>query len=202
MKLKFFYAFVVAACCFPSFLSAQNTATTNQVTVFKEVLATAKWAGFDYEGQLNLAKTGDYKAVNKLLEFSGTVDGDDAIKHAVTCLELIPVAGDVPFAAALNVGKPMLRKVMLERLQLAQARTQNEALKKPIKEWAPFSWDVLNGKPFAPVARPDDQECLSSRPHKAPGEAGYQSPEEQAKIKAQLIKETGGSTTTPSAIKQ
>lgn len=202
MKLKSFYALTAILLFISSLASAQNTAAAGQVTVFQEVLNVAKWAGFDYEAQLNLAKSGDYKAVSKLLHFSGTVEGDDALKHAVTCLELIPVAGDVPFAAALNISKPALKKAMLERLQLAQGRTQNENLKKPIKDWAPITWDVLNGKPFAPVAKPDDTECLSSKPPKSPDGAGYQSQSDQEKMKAQMRKDAENSANYPSAIKQ
>lgn len=202
MKLKFVYALLAVACCFSSLLTAQTTGSAAQVTVFPEVLSAAKWAGFDYEAQLNLSKTGDYKAIAKLLHFSGTLDGDDALKHAVTCLELIPVSGDVAFAAALNISKPTLRKTMLDRLQLAQGRTQNEAMKKPIKDWAPYTWDVLNGKPFAPVAKPDDTECLSSRPHGASGGAtNQQTKTDKDKMKAEMNNSAEGAA-VPSAIKQ
>jgi hypothetical protein len=65
-------------------------------------------------------------------------------------LELIASDGDNPFAGALFLSKPKLRSVILDRLQLAQGRTKKEALRKPMSEWAPNTWDVLHGKPYAP----------------------------------------------------
>jgi hypothetical protein len=147
-------------------LVAQNNNTDVDVTVFESVLSTAGWANFKYTDQLSLAKQGDYKATLKLLEFSGTVDGKAALDHSVTLLELILSGGDLPFAAAVNMAKPKLKTVLLDRLQLAQGRTKKLELQKPLSEWAPTTWEVLNGQPFAPINYSNmDSSCLNSNPH-------------------------------------
>jgi hypothetical protein len=153
-------------CCTTQSLVAQNNNTDVDVTVFESVLSTAGWANFKYVDQLSQAKQGDYKATLKLLEFSGTVDGIAALDHSVTLLELLLSGGDLPFAAAVNMAKPKLKSVLLDRLQLAQARTQKVELRKPIAEWAPTTWAVLHGEPFAPINYSNmDSSCLNSNPH-------------------------------------
>lgn len=146
-----------------SSLSAQNKAANTDIFVSQSVLTTAQWAGFKYNEQLSLARQGDMKAVEELLNFNGTVDGREGLDHAVTCLELIPFSSDLVFAAALNKGKPALKKLLLERLTLAQGRTKTEALRKPLQEWAPLTWAVLNGQPFEPSDESSD-ECMISKP--------------------------------------
>jgi hypothetical protein len=148
---------------FVSALSGQNKAANSDIFVSPSVLSTAHWAGFKYKEQLDLARQGDMRAVEEILNFNGTVDGRDGLDHAVTCLELIPYSSDLAFAGALNKGKPALRKLMLERLILAQGRTKTETLRKPLSEWAPLTWAVLNGQPFEPSDNSSD-ECMMSRP--------------------------------------
>lgn len=146
-----------------STVSGQSKAANSEIFVSQSVLSTAQWAGFKYREQLDLARQGDMRAVEEMLNFNGTVDGREGLDHAVTCLELIPYSSDLVFAAALNKGKPNLRKLMLERLSVAQGRTKVEALRKPISEWAPLTWAVLNGQPFEPSDTSSD-ECMMSRP--------------------------------------
>jgi hypothetical protein len=166
-----------------SAISGQNKTVNNDIFVSSSVLSTAQWAGFKYREQLDLARQGDMRAVEEMLNFNGTVDGREGLDHAVTCLELIPYSSDLVFAAALNKGKPTLRKLMLERLPLAQGRTKVETLKKPLSEWAPLTWAVLNGQPFEPADTSSD-ECMMSRP------------------KQQKEQEKAPTDTTPKEIKQ
>lgn len=150
MKGKHLLIAILSLCFFAPALNAQKSSTEPEITVFESVLSTASWAGFKYQEQLGKAKAGDHKAMMQLLEFSGTVDGRAALDHSVTLLELLGTGTDLTFAAALHMEKPNLKKVLLDRLQLAQSRTQKENLRKPISEWAPNTWDVLHGKPYAP----------------------------------------------------
>ncbi len=165
MEFKHFIIAALAFCIATQTAQAQSKKQEKpaepDVTVFEPVLATAKWANFKYEEHLAAAKKGDHKEILKLLEFSGTVDGVEALNHSVTLLELVKVGGDIPFAAAVNMSKATLKKVLLERLQLAQGRTKKTELQKPMAEWAPTTWDVLNGKIFDPKVEPgDEQSCM------------------------------------------
>jgi hypothetical protein len=134
--------------------------TDQAVTVFPGVLRMAEWAKFPYEKTLAEAKKGDGRSIVKLLDFQGAVDGDDAINHAVTCLELIPVAGDDKFHDALRLTNPKVRKAFLDRLLLAQGRTKHEALRVGMSEWAPRSWNALHGKFSRPQRKQSDQPSL------------------------------------------
>jgi len=118
----------------------------SSVTVFDGVLKLADWAGVKYSEELAKAKTGDVVAVKKLLDFHATADGVDALNHAVTCLELLPIVGDDKFASAALGCKPKLRQLILERLILAQGRTKKEHLQKSLTDWAPFTYAYLAGK--------------------------------------------------------
>jgi hypothetical protein len=151
-------------------LSAQTDQKAAEITVFESVLNTAKWAGFPYQETLNQAKKGDHKATVKLLDFSGTVDGSSALDHSVTLLELLGSGIDNTFAAALHMSKPKMRSVILDRLKLAQARTQNVALREPISKWAPVTWGVLNGKPYAP--KNDTSGLMKSPDGATPAKSG------------------------------
>ncbi|MBL7827775.1 MAG: hypothetical protein JNJ57_14185 [Saprospiraceae bacterium] len=147
-------------------LSFQLFAQTHKVSVSPSVLDVAKWAGFEYQKHVDLAKSGDFKAVTELLDFSGTVDGVDALDHAVTCLELIPYASDLTFAAALNKAKPKLKSVLLERFQLAQGRSKTESFRSPMATWAPNTWAALNGKPFQPAPSTDPSKMAEQKSKK------------------------------------
>jgi hypothetical protein len=135
-------------------------ATNGNVQVFDGVLKVADWAKFDYKSVLERAKKGDGAAVRELLDFHGTVDGADALNHSVTCLELIPVAGDRIFGGAVAFCKPTLKKLLKERLLQAQRRTKKTALRSNFAEWAPFTWGYLTDNPVVipePTAAPEPQ---------------------------------------------
>lgn len=133
-------------------VGCQNTppsgSHSGDVEVSPEALKTAEWAGFKYQSVLEKAKGGDLKAIREFYEFSGVVDGSDALGHAVSCLELIAVAGDFEVARALQGSNPKLLALLKDRLTLAQGRTKKTALQKPLAEWAPDVWAALNGKPL------------------------------------------------------
>ena len=115
------------------------------IEVSENVVKVADWANFRYRDVLAAAKTGDQSAIKKFLEFSGTVDGVDALNHAVSCLELITAATDMSFSMACVSLKPKLKKVLIERLMLAQVRTKKTELRDSLTHWAPSTWAVLNG---------------------------------------------------------
>lgn len=170
---KELFVWVFALLVIP-FLDAgcQNTQTAatsaeKDVTVFPGVLKTADWAGFKYMDVLKKAKTGHYPAIREFLEFHGTADGVDGLDHAVTCLELIPVAGDYQFATAILLCKPKLREVLLDRLTLAQGRTKKTELQQPMAQWAPDVWAALHGQPL-----PNLPEATMTKPESAAGGAG------------------------------
>ena len=129
----------------------QNTATdtVQDIEIFDHVLKTADWAKFKYKDVLERAKGGDYMAIRDFLNFHATVDGVDGINHAVTCLELIPVAGDEKFAAGVAFCSENIRKVVIDRLILAQGRTKKTALRQSMTDWAPNTWEYLNGRTTA-----------------------------------------------------
>ena len=127
----------------------QNVKPTGPGGIFVSdaVQKTAKWAGFDYDGVLARAKTGDYKAILEFLEFHGTLDGMDGINHGTTCLELVAVATDDHFASVCQILKPKLRDVVLERMMQGASRTKNPALNnKSLTETCPMTWAALTGK--------------------------------------------------------
>lgn len=130
---------------FPFMLQAQAGKQAD-VEIFSDVLKTAEWASFKYMANIELAKKGDQKALKDLFEFSGTVDGVEALQHATTCIELISLAGDEKMGAVIYILKPKLKTVLLERFQLAIGRTKKEELRKPLQEWAPLTWKALNGE--------------------------------------------------------
>lgn len=133
-------------------VGCQNTppsgSHSGDIEVSAAALKTAEWAGFKYESVLEQAKTGDHKAIREFFEFNSAVDGSDELGHAVSCLELIAVAGDFEVARVLQTAKPNLRALVKERLVLAQGRTKKTELQKPLAEWAPDVWAALNGKPL------------------------------------------------------
>ncbi len=138
-------AVIVSALLSPMMLQAQANAKAD-IEISAAVLKTAEWAGFKYMEVLDKATIGDQKGLLDFFEFSGTVDGTEAIQHALTCIELIPIATDDKFGPVVYILKPKLRSVLLERFQLAQGRTKKEALKKPLQEWAPLTWKALHGE--------------------------------------------------------
>jgi hypothetical protein len=118
-----------------------------EITVSDDVLKTAKVMGVDYLPLLEKAKTGDVDAIRTFFEFHRFADGLDGFAHGQTCLELIPFAQDDKVAAGCANFKPGMKKLILERLVLAQTRTNKEELKQPLMSWAHATYTVL----YAPV---------------------------------------------------
>jgi hypothetical protein len=131
--------------------------------VSEAVLKTAGLVKFPYKETLAKARKGDLMATREFMEFHRVVDGVEAIQHGLTCLELIPHAGDDIVAQALTTARPRMRQVILERLQLAQVRTRQEALKRPMSEWAPQTQTVLS-----PTPSPDTNSNYSPGDKKRP----------------------------------
>lgn len=119
-----------------------------QVETFQKVLKVADLANFKYKDHLAHAKTGDVTSIYQLLDFHRMVDGVDGLNHAVTCLELIPLAGDKAFGAAVYRCSPNLRKLLLDRLMLAQVRSKKTFLRQSLTNWAPATWAYLNGQTY------------------------------------------------------
>lgn len=132
-----------------------------EIEVFQNVLKMADFANFKYKDALASAKTGNVMSIYTLLDFNRVVDGVDALNHAVTCLELIPVAGDQVFGTAVELCAPKMKKVLLERLMLAQVRTKKTFLRQSLTNWAPYTWKSLNAA-TAPATgtttQPSDQK--------------------------------------------
>lgn len=163
------FSFLIALLVAGSFQACAQNASKDSadIAVSEGVLKLAEWAKFDYMGQLSKAKTGDTEAIKALIGFHSIADGVDGLNHAVTCLELIPVAGDAVFASAAPVFKPGLKKLLLERLMLAQARTRKEELRKSMTDWAPITYAVLTDQPI-----PQDPEAEKKK-REAMEAAGY-----------------------------
>lgn len=156
MKKRVFNSLIVTL-LLPAFsLFGQN------VFISKSVLKTAEWANFEYKEVLKKAIAGDVSAITQLFKFNNAVDGVEGIDHNITCLELIPLATDLKVSNALITTKPKLKKVVLDRIILAQGKTQKPELKKPMESWAPRTWAVLNNKPL-PYAPPSDQEMAEKQ---------------------------------------
>jgi hypothetical protein len=138
--------FVFSICALVPVFNAgcQNVNVVPEVEISEAVLNTAKTFDFKYMEVLTKAKTGDVQSIFDFLHFHKYVDGIEGLSHGVTCLELIPYATDAKFSLACVMAKPALRKVVADRLASAQGNTKKEALRKPLKEWAPMTWAALN----------------------------------------------------------
>ncbi len=135
-----------------------------QVEMFQNVLKTADLANFKYKEMVENAKTGDVTSIHKLLDFHRMVDGVDGLNHAVTCLELIPLAGDNAYGAAVYRCSPNLRKLLTDRLMLAQVRTKKTFLRQSLTNWAPATWAYLNGQTYQPPAPQAPADGVSAQP--------------------------------------
>ncbi len=116
------------------------------VYISESVLPVAQAVQMDYKGAVKKASAKDAQALRDLLEFSRLVDGAALADHMQTCLELIPAATDAVYAKTVEGCSPGLKTFLLKQLPTAQQRTQKEALRKPIQEWAPYTWEALNGR--------------------------------------------------------
>lgn len=119
-----------------------------KVFVSDSVLKVAEEAQFDYKGALKKATAKDGKAVTDLIEFIRLLENAEADEHAMTCLELIPIATDKVFSQAVKSRSTKMKAALLSRISAAQERTQKSELKKPMEEWAPYSWKALNNIQF------------------------------------------------------
>ena len=144
------------------------------VSISSGVLKTAEWANFKYMENLDLAQSGDQKGIKAMLEFTGTVDGIEALEHATTCIELILLATDEKVGSVISSLKPKLKTVLLDRFQMAQGLTEKEDLRKPLLAWAPLTWKALNGERVScgscmhegplPASKPGTQQTNSADP--------------------------------------
>ena len=119
-----------------------------KVFVSDNVLQVADQAQFDYKGMLKKATAKDGKAVAELFEFIRLLENAEADEHAMTCLELIPIATDPVFAKAVKSRNVKMKAALLRRITAAQQRTQKADLKKPMEKWAPYTWNALNNIDF------------------------------------------------------
>lgn len=150
---------VAAAPMFPDSLMKNY-----DVEVFQSVLKVADMIKFDYKEEVAKAKTGDIGAMYKLLDFHRIVEGVDALNHAVTCLELIPLMGDASFGSAVYPCHPNMKKILLERLMLAQVRTKKTFMRDSLTHWAPMTWAYLNGQdPSMPATGTSEQKPVSTQ---------------------------------------
>lgn len=140
-------------------LPAAGAFAQKKVYVSENVLKTAEWARFKYRDVLKQAINQDADAVRKMLEFSGTVDDGEALEHAVTCLEMIPLATDDVVASVVVALKPAVKKLLLDRFVAAKSLTQKKDLQKPMNEWAPNTWDALNNLPVK-LARKQQSQMI------------------------------------------
>ncbi|MCB9315889.1 MAG: hypothetical protein H6569_07105 [Lewinellaceae bacterium] len=129
-------------------IPATTAFAQKKVYMSDAVVSTADQIDFAYKNTVKKAAGKDAEAIVKLMEFSRVLDGSEAIEHARTMLELIPVASDKTLALAIQYVNPKLKKAVLDRMQNAQKKTAFEALKKPIKDWAPYTWETLNNRPL------------------------------------------------------
>lgn len=144
-------------------LSAAAHAQKKGVFVSDAVVAVAQQMQVDYKGLVRKASAKDAKALQELFEFTRLLDGAALNDHLQTCLELIPVATDEVYAKALESRSPGLKAYLLKNMENAQERVQKESLKKPIGEWAPYTWEALNGREVN-IVKPEAMKSSSSSP--------------------------------------
>lgn len=156
------------------------------VYISKEVLKTSEWANFAYKDVLKKAIAGDESSITAFFKFNNAVDGVQGIDHNITCLEMIPLATDDKVASALLPTVPNLKKVVLDRIMLAQGKTKKADLQKPLESWAPKTWAVLNNLPL-PAPTVSEQEMAEKLRNKYPD------------LDADTDPKTTSPTTTPAA---
>jgi len=117
-----------------------------EVEIFQNVSKTADLVNIKYKDLVANAQSGDAGSMHKLLDFHRIVDGADGLNHAVTCLEILPLMGDASFASAVALCQPKLKKLILDRLVLAQGRTKKTFLRQSLTNIAPLTWEQLTGE--------------------------------------------------------
>lgn len=115
-----------------------------EIVVTPSLLKLAETFDFPYMETLEKAKKGDINAIKEFIRFNRIADGADGLDHAVACLELIPIAGDMAFSQGCKSVTPNMRAYLAERLSMAQGRTQKTELQLAMKQWAPLTWEILN----------------------------------------------------------
>lgn len=154
---NFGFILIYAILTFP----ATTVLAQKKVYLSDNVIKTADQIKFEYKNTVKKASQKDAAAIVKLVDFSRLLDGQEAVEHAQTFLEIIPLASDRVVAKAIEKMNVKLKKVTLERLQKAQSKTQNSALKKPLNSWAPFTWEALNNRPVVfpeQIKQPTEKE--------------------------------------------
>lgn len=144
-------------------LSAAAYAQKKDVFVSDAVVTVAQQMKVDYKGLVRKASAKDARALHELFEFTRLLDGAALNDHLQTCLELIPVATDEVYAKALESRSPGLKSYLLKNMEAAQGRTQKEPLKKPIGQWAPYTWEALNGREVN-IVKPETMKRSGSSP--------------------------------------
>lgn len=142
------------------FLQASAVFAQKKIYMSDAVIRTADQIDFAYKSTVKKAVAKDGQAIIKLIEFSRILDGVEAVEHARTMLEIIPAATDKTVAVAIQSLSPKLKKVTLDRMLGAQKNIKNEALKKPIKNWAPLTWETLNNRPLVLNDPASDQKMI------------------------------------------
>jgi hypothetical protein len=155
MKRAFLLVFLSFLCCAMyaqsssrTIAPADTTIPKYEIEVFAGVLKMADWAGFKYHEVMARAEKGEYMAIKEFVNFHSIVDGVDGINHGVSCLELVSKATDYRFSSVCMIVKPKLRKMLLDRMTLAQVRTKKEQFREPMSKWAPLTWAALNNQPL------------------------------------------------------
>ncbi|MCS7036250.1 MAG: hypothetical protein RMJ33_04935 [Saprospiraceae bacterium] len=156
MKKTWFLAALLMALSAPVFSQKKG------VFVSDAVLGVAQQMQVDYKGLVRRASAKDAKALNELFEFTRLLDGATLNDHMQTCLELIPLATDEVYAKALESRSAGLKAYFLKHMETAQGRTQNERLKEPISQWAPYTWEALNGREVNIVKPGDAKKSAAS----------------------------------------
>ncbi|MFN7325990.1 MAG: hypothetical protein ACK5SQ_05375 [Chitinophagales bacterium] len=141
--VKHFFILLVALFIGPMF-NAGCQAPEPEIVVTPSLLKLAETFDFKYMETLEKAKKGDINAIKEFIRFNRIADGTDGLDHAVACLELIPIAGDMAFSQGCRSVTPNMRAYLAERLSVAQGRTKKTELQVAMKQWAPLTWEILN----------------------------------------------------------
>lgn len=141
--VKYLFSLFLALTIGPIFNAGCQTPEP-EITVSDSVIKLAETFDIKYMELLEKAKKGDVNSIKEIIRFNRIADGVDGLDHAVTCLELIPFAGDAAFAQGCQSVTPNMRKYLADRLSMAQGRTKKTELQQPLKSWAPQTWAILN----------------------------------------------------------
>lgn len=133
-------------------LMAASGFSQKKVYLSEDVLKLASQVEVDYKGLVKKSMAKDTIALKDLFEFSRMLDNKAITEHAVTCLELIPLATDDMFARAVRSRSVKMKAFLLRNITEAQGFTQKKALKKPLSEWAPYTWAALNNFQDVPTS--------------------------------------------------